>query len=354
MGSPVALPDASAVAVCLRTHGVPVGEAPVLTLHGHGHSNLTMALASSEGSIVLRSGPPGVHIPSAHDMAREYRVISALASQASTFRAVPTPLAFVPPPNPFDRPFYAMSLVDGVVLRGGKNQPAFVADAAVMRRVSMAMIDAFADLHRVDLAAVGLADFGKPEGYIGRQVRGWAGRFEKSQTDDVPTMTALREFLERTMPDDAYPALLHGDFKYDNVVLSREDPAQLLAVLDWEMAALGDARMDLGTLVSYWVEPNDGPAMRKLAFGPTWAPGNLTRAELLARYAERTGTNIDRMPWFHCFALYKLCVVAQQLYARFAAGKSQDPRLGAMLDALVVLSRWGVDCAEADRILPAP
>jgi aminoglycoside phosphotransferase (APT) family kinase protein len=354
MGQPVELPAAAAVAACLRPHGVNVGEAPRLTLHGHGHSNLTMALASSSGSIVLRSGPPGVHIPSAHDMAREYRVISALASNASTFRAVPEPLAFVPPPNPFERPFYAMSLVEGVVLRNGKNQPDFVADAAVMQRVSCAMIDAFADLHRVDLAAVGLADFGKPEGYIARQVRGWAGRYEKSQTDDVTTMNELRVYLERTMPEDAYPALLHGDFKYDNVVLDREDPARLLAVLDWEMAALGDARMDLGTLVSYWIEPGDGAATRKLAFGPTWAPGNLTRAEIVERYAARTGTNLDRMPWFHCFALYKLCVVAQQLYARFAAGKSQDPRLGGMLDALRLLSLWGVRCAEAGAIVAAP
>lgn len=354
MGSPVELPEASSVAACLRSHGVSVGEDPALALHGHGHSNLTMALTSSSGSLVLRSGPPGVHIPSAHDMAREYRVISALAAEASSFRAVPQPLAFVPAPNPFERPFYAMSLVEGVVLRGGKTQPEFVADAATMRRVSCAMIDAFADLHRVDLAAVGLADFGKPEGYIARQVRGWAGRYEKSQTDDVTTMTDLRAYLERTMPEDAYPALLHGDFKYDNVVLDRKDPARILAVLDWEMAALGDARMDLGTLVSYWIEPGDGAATRKLAFGPTWAPGNLTRAELLDRYAERTGTDLSRMPWFHAFALYKLCVVAQQLYARFAAGKSQDPRLGAMLDALRILSLWGVRCAEAGAIVAAP
>jgi aminoglycoside phosphotransferase (APT) family kinase protein len=287
-------------------------------------------------------------------MAREYRVISALASEASTFRAVPKPLAFVAPPNPFDRPFYAMSLVDGIVLRNGKSQPAFVADATVMRRVSAAMIDAVADLHRVDLAAVGLADFGRPEGYIGRQVRGWAGRYEKSQTDDVTTMSELRAFLEREMPEDAYPALLHGDFKYDNVVLDRDDPARLLAVLDWEMAALGDARMDLGTFVAYWIEPGDGAATRKLAFGPTWADGNLTRAEILERYAARTGANLVRMAWFQCFALYKLCVVAQQLYARFAAGKSQDPRLGAMLDALRLLSLWGVRCADAGAIVPAP
>jgi aminoglycoside phosphotransferase (APT) family kinase protein len=354
MGQPVELPEAGAVSACLRAHGVDVGAEPALALHGHGHSNLTMALSGREGRVVLRSGPPGVHIPSAHDMAREYRVISALAGEASTFRAVPRPLAFVAPPNPFERPFYAMGLVDGVVLRNGKTQPDFVADPATMRRASEAMVDALADLHTVDLAAVGLADFGKPEGYIARQVRGWAGRYEKSQTDDVPAMRELLAYLERGMPADGYPALLHGDFKYDNVVLDREDPARILAVLDWEMAALGDARMDLGTFVSYWIEPGDGPAMRKLAFGPTWAAGNLTRAELLDRYAARTGTDLARMTWFHCFALYKLCVVAQQLYARHAAGKSHDPRLGGMLEALKILARWGVDCGAADRIVLAP
>jgi aminoglycoside phosphotransferase (APT) family kinase protein len=287
-------------------------------------------------------------------MAREYRVLTALTGPRSTFRAAPRPLAFVEPPNPFDRPFYAMELVDGVVLRNGRTHPDFVTRPEVMRRVSLAMVDAIADLHRVDLAATGLADFGKPAGYIERQVRGWAGRYEKAQTDDVPAMVALRAFLERAPPADAYPALLHGDFKYDNVVLDRDDPSRLLAVLDWEMAALGDARMDLGTFVSYWIEPGDGEATRALAFGPTWAPGNLTREELLARYAERTGTDLARMPWFHCFALYKLCVVAQQLYARFAAGKSADARLGGMLGALKILARWGVACAEADRIVPAP
>ena len=120
------------------------------------------------------------------------------------------------------------------------------------------------------------------------------------------------------------------------------------------MAALGDARMDLGTLVAYWIEAGDGAATRKLAFGPTWAPGNLTRDELIARYAEKTGTDVSRMAWFHCFALYKLCVVAQQLYARFAEGKSEDPRLGAMLGAVKLLSHWGVQCARAGQIVTAP
>lgn len=354
MGQPVELPPAAAVSACLVAHGVDVGAEPTLTLHGHGHSNLTMALAGRERRVVLRSGPPGVHIPYAHDMSREYRVLTALARGISTFRAVPRPLAFVPPPNPFDRPFYAMELVDGVVLGNGKTQPAFVSEAPTMRRASEAMVDGLADLHTVDLAAVGLADLGKPEGYIGRQVRGWARRYEQAQTDDLPTMRELLAYLERDAPADAYPALLHGDFKYDNVVLDGGDPARILAVLDWEMAALGDARMDLGTFVAYWIEPGDGPAMRRLAFGPTWAAGNLSRAELLERYAARTGTDLTRMTWFHCFALYKLGVVAQQLYARHTAGRSQDPRLGGMLEAAKLLSRWGTDCAATHRIVTAP
>jgi len=354
MASSLDLPDALAVAEALRAHGVVVGAEPSLSSHGHGHSNLTLALTSTAGRLVIRTGPPGVHIPSAHDMAREYRVLTALTSPASTFRAVPTPLAFVAPPNPFDRPFYAMSLVEGVVLRNGKEQPPFTQDAGTMRRVSEGLIDAFAALHRVDLDAVGLRDFGKPEGYIGRQVSGWSRRYDTAATDTIETMTELRAFLETDTPKDAYPALLHGDFKYDNLVLDAADPTKLLAVLDWEMAALGDARMDLGTLVAYWIEASDGAATRRLAFGPTWAPGNLTRDELIARYAEKTGTDVSRMAWFHCFALYKLCVVAQQLYARFAAGKSQDPRLGAMLGAVKLLSHWGVQCAREGHIVEAP
>ena len=354
MATPVDLPDAHAVALSLRALGVSVGENPVIAAHGHGHSNVTMVLASTAGRIVLRAGPAGVHIPSAHDMSREYRVLTCLTGPASTFRAVPTPLAFVPEPNPFGRPFYAMSLVEGIVLRNGKEQPAFTHDKELMARVSAALIDGFASLHGVDLDAVGLRDFGKPAGYIARQVSGWSRRYESSATEPIATMSELRTFLETDTPADAYPALLHGDFKYDNLVLDERDPSRLLAVLDWEMAALGDARMDLGTLVAYWIEAGDGAATRRLAFGPTWAPGNVTRDELIARYAEKTGTDVSRMAWFHCFALYKLCVVAQQLYARFVEGKSEDPRLGAMLGAVKLLSHWGVQCARAGQIVTAP
>src|SRR5262249_32177409 len=183
------------------------------------------------------------------------------------------------------------------------------------RRLSTALIDNLALLHALDYQVAGLADVGKPEGYVTRQVTGWINRYANARTDALPEMDRIAQWLSDHMPARSDAALVHNDYKYDNLV---PDPAALtpiVAVLDWEMATVGDPLMDLGTTLGYWVEPGDPEPVQANAVGPTALPGSLTRAELVARYAEKTGRDVSGMLFYYCFGLYKIAVILQQIYA---------------------------------------
>ena len=310
-----------------------------------GYSNLTYLLRAAGRELVLRRPPAGVAIASAHDMGREHRILSTLRG---VWPRVPRTLAYEPDAGPLGAPFYLMERVEGVILRA--RVPAGLAlGEARMRHLSEAMIDTLAEIHGVDLEAAGLTALGRPEGYAERQVRGWIERYQKAKTDDVPAFDRLAAWLSARVPASAPGALVHNDFKYDNVVLS-SDLETVRAVLDWEMATVGDPWMDLGCALGYWIQSNDAPALQAMRFGPTELPGSLTRTELVARYEARTGRAVPHLPFYMAFALMKLAVVAQQLYQRVARGLTSEPRYAMMIEAVKGLSRAGVRIAESGRI----
>ncbi len=298
-----------------------------------GHSNLTYLVRVGERELVLRRPPVGSKVKSAHDMGREVRVLSRLAPAWSP---APRPIAECDDPSVIGSPFYLMERKRGVILR--REPPAGVSiDAPTARRLSEVLVDGLAELHAIDFAAIGLGDLGKPDGYVDRQVRGWTERYAGSRTDEIPVVERVAGWLASHMPASPPPALIHNDYKYDNIVLDSHDLTRIVGVLDWEMATLGDPLMDLGTSLAYWVEAGDPPGMIAMRFGPTTLPGMMTRGEIAARYAERTGRPIDHIVFYYAFGLFKTAVVAQQIYWRWKQGLTRDPRFEPFLLAVGAL-----------------
>lgn len=315
-----------------------------------GYSNLTylLRITSARGDVrelVLRRPPVGVQIASAHDMAREHRILSGLST---IWDKAPRAIGLETDPAVLGAPFYVMERVRGVILRA--RLPAGLEVSSLDgRALSTLLVDTLAEIHGLDFDAAGLGDLGKPEGYNARQVRGWTERYEKARTDDIPDVEAVARWLAEHTPAESGAALIHNDFKYDNVVLA-PDLGRVLAVLDWEMSTIGDPLMDLGTSLSYWVEADDPPMFSALRFGPTDAPGSLRRLELVERWAERTGRPVTNLVFYFAFALFKLAVVAQQLYRRYAMGLTKEPRYALMLEGVKGLSRAAVRVVETERI----
>jgi aminoglycoside phosphotransferase (APT) family kinase protein len=349
--------DAAALASWLRARGSERGAAdaalegePEVSQFGRGYSNLTYLVRFGGRELVVRRAPPGVDIRGAHDMGREFRILAALAP---SWPKVPKPVAYCDDPSIIGTRFYVMERVHGVILRARVSED-LVLDAPTMRRASEATCDTLAAIHGLDWRALGLGDLGKPEGYVERQVRGWAERWRKARTDDVPQVEKLGAWLEERMPRDAGDAarratLVHNDFKYDNVVLS-EDLARVLAVLDWEMATLGDPLMDLGTTLGYWIQEDDPPVFQVAVFGPTNRPGNLTRVEIVERWSRATGRDADGILFYYAFALFKLAVVAQQLYKRWVLGHTKEERYAAMLEGVRAVASSALVAVEKGRI----
>jgi aminoglycoside phosphotransferase (APT) family kinase protein len=251
---------------------------------------------------------------------------------------VPRPLLCCDDASVIGAPFYLMERVSGVVLRAGARL-----DAAAMRGVCLAAVDTLAELHSVDWLAAGLEGLGRPEGYVRRQVEGWTGRWEKAMTDAVPEMDAAAAWLAAHLPAEGAPAVIHNDFKYDNLVLDPADLSRVAAVLDWEMATLGDPLMDLGTTLAYWAEANDPPELK--LFGITHLPGNLDRRGVVERYAEKTGRDVSGIAFHHPCGLFKVGVIAQQIYARYRAGKTRDPRFAGLLQVVRAAGRKVMEVA---------
>lgn len=329
--------DTTRLGPWLAAHGLP-GDIEVLQFP-RGYSNVTYLLRVGGKDVVLRRGPPGVKIASAHDMGREHKILSRLST---VWPKVPKVIALCDDESVIGGAFYVMERVHGVILRA--KLPDAIAGALTpprMKQLSEALVDTLAEIHAVDLAAAGLSDLGKPSGYNQRQVKGWTERYAKAKTDEIPEMDELARWLASSTPPESAATLIHNDFKYDNVVLS-EDLSSVVAVLDWEMSTIGDPLMDLGCALSYWVEEKDNMMLRATRFGPTDLPGSLTRAELVARWEEKTGRTATNMPFYYAFALFKLAVVAQQLYQRYARGLTKEPRYAFMIEGVKGLSRAGV------------
>ena len=283
-----------------------------------GKSNLTYRVASDAGEVVLRRPPLGHVLPTAHDMAREYRVQTALAA---TSVPVPRTLWFESADGVLEAPFYVMERVVGHICRN--SLPAGYADASEeRRRIATALVDTLACLHTVDPAAVGLDDFGRPAGFMERQLRRWTEQWERSKTADLPVVDALRDALETAQPPQRYAAIVHGDYRLDNTILHPTHAGEILAVLDWEMSTLGDPLADLGTLLAYWSEPGDADVLIAARMMPpvTAASGFLSRDEVVARYAEQTGFDVSGIAWYQAFSYFKLAIICQGIAARAAGG----------------------------------
>lgn len=304
-----------------------LGEGPVTCEQfPAGHSNLTYLIHVNGAEYVLRRPPFGTQVKSAHDMGREYRVLSKLHA---VYPPAPRPTRYCDDPTILGAPFYLMERLPGMVIRK-ELPPALAASPESCRRLSLALVDNLALLHSLDLAAAGLADFGKPQGYVRRQIEGWSKRWVDAQTEDVPAMNQAAAWLGAHMPGESGVALIHNDYKLDNILLDPADPARITGLLDWEMATVGDPLMDLGTALSYWIEGADPLVFQQLRMSPTIAPGFITRREYVERYSERTGRTVENPVYYYVYGLFKLAVILQQIYYRYVRGYTRDERFAPL------------------------
>ena len=292
-----------------------LGELRVVELISGGRSNLTYRLDLDGGAVVLRRPPLGHVLPTAHDMSREYRVLSALSGTAVP---VPAPLAFCSDPEVIGAPFYLMKNVDGVVLRSRQDGEQLSPEQA--GELSELLVQMMAAIHAVDVEAVGLADFGRPQGYLTRQLARWQRQWELSNNREMPGYAELVERLTAGLPDPAKAegTLVHGDFRLDNTLVQLTAPARIAAVVDWEMSTLGDPLADLGLTLSYWAD-GAGEQFPDINVGATVTalPGFYSRAQFAARYAELTGRDISSIGYYIAFGYFKLAVVLEGIHARY-------------------------------------
>jgi aminoglycoside phosphotransferase (APT) family kinase protein len=324
-----------------RISGLDVEQEPSVLQFPGGHSNLTYLMRFRDVDIVVRRPPFGPVPPTAHDMAREFRWLSAMHR---VFPLAPRPYLLCEDTAVIGSVFYAMERRRGLVVRA--EEPPELASAGARRRVSEAMIDTLADLHAIDVAANGLSTLGKPAGFVERQVRGWSERWMRSQTAPLGEMDALSQWLrEHLPPDPATPSVVHGDFKLDNVMLDAADVGRIVAVFDWEMSALGDPLVDLGILLTYW-SPTAPPEQRDALTSVTDRPGYLTRDALVERYASRSGRNVGGVRYYEIFAVFKIAVVIQQIYYRYVHGQTADARFASFGARVEYLARHAASLAE--------
>jgi aminoglycoside phosphotransferase (APT) family kinase protein len=333
----------------LREHFSNVGRIAVEQFPS-GHSNLTYLVrlgdAQSSRELVLRRPPFGSKVRSAHDMAREYRVLSKLQS---AYPFAPKVLLYCDDLSILNAPFYLMEPIRGVIMRR-EPPPGMAFPPQTARRLSQALIDNLARLHSLDYAAIGLADLGKPQGYLERQVKGWIERYHNSKTHNLPEVERISAWLVAHMPVSHDAALIHNDYKYDNLVLDTNDATRIVGVLDWEMCTVGDPLTDLGTALAYWTDPLDPEELQEIRSAPTTLPGTLTRAQLIERYAQASGRDPRDIVFYLAFARFKVAVIIQQIYFRYAQGLTQDERFAELPKRIHALLRASWHAAESRTI----
>jgi aminoglycoside phosphotransferase (APT) family kinase protein len=335
--------DARALARFLGWDEVRISQFP------SGHSNLTYLVeGAAQGQarqLVLRRPPFGSKVKTAHDMGREYKILSRLHA---VYPLAPKPIAYCEDATVLGAPFYVMERIVGTILR--KDPPPELLTPEVARGLGLAFVDNLATLHGLDWRAAGLGDLGKPEGYVERQVRGWAERYRNARTDDVAEMEFLEKWLGERLPRESGASLIHNDYKYDNLVLAADDLTRIIGVLDWEMSTVGDPLMDFGTALGYWVQADDPPELQAVRFCATTVPGSPTRRELCERYQARSGRSIGDMLFYYAFALFKTAGVAQQIYYRYQKGLTHDERFAMMIMGVRVLAATAVRTIERGYI----
>ena len=295
---------------------------PRVTQFSGGASNWTYGLAYPEHDLVLRRPPAGTKAKSAHDMGREALIQRALRP---VYPLVPEVLAFCSDPGILGVEFYLMRRVPGMVVHR-RPPEGLTLDPSTARRLCLNAVDALVALHAVDPAGTEIESIGKGRGYTRRQIDGWCDRYLKARTWNVPSCRKVRRWLTKNIPDDVGTCVIHGDFRLDNLVLDPDDPASIRAVLDWEMATLGDPLMDLGNSLAYWVQTDDDRVARSTRRQPTHLPGMLTRREFVDAYFERSGrVRPDNWVFYEVYGIFRLAVIVQQIYRRYFLRQTRNP-----------------------------
>ena len=307
----------------LRTHvdDVPEGELEVSQFPS-GASNLTYLLKVGDWEGVLRRPPLGPIPPKAHDMGRESGILAKLNS---VFPLAPKPYFFCEDESVIGSPFYVMERREGVVLDDSFPE-GVEPDEELCRGISRTVVDTLVELHAADVQEAGLGDLGRPDGFLKRQTEGWISRYEKAKTEEIEEVEPLTAWLAGGVPESPPPAIIHNDYKLNNLVLAPEDLTDVRAVLDWEMATVGDPLFDLAVSLSYWIEADDPDELKAVMPTVTATPGFMTRKDLIDRYAESSGRDLSEMHWYVVFGYFKLAGILQQIYARWKNGQTTDER----------------------------
>ena len=312
-----------------------------------GYSNLTYFLKSSSKQFVLRRPPFGAKsLQGGHDMFREYNVLKNLKSQ---FSKVPDVFLYCDNNEILGAPFYLMERVEGYIIRPNlqqKDSPG----SDIIQNVSKSFVSTLVELHNVNIEKANLKDLGNINGYVKRQVEGWIKRYNHSKTDNISNMNFISSWLYENQPSEVGSSIVHNDFKYDNLVLDKDDFSKISAVLDWEMATIGDPFMDLGTTLGYWVDKNDLPELKLFQLSATTLDGNPSREGILELYEKESGKSISNPVFYYVFGLFKIAVIAQQIYFRYKKGFTKDKRFALLNLAVMSLSIMAKQAIEKNKL----
>jgi aminoglycoside phosphotransferase (APT) family kinase protein len=331
----------------LRTHIPDIGTGSLQARQfPTGASNLTYLISIGSWEAVLRRPPFGPLAPKAHDMRRESGLLGCINP---VFALAPRPYLFCEDLEIMGVPFYLMERRRGFVFND-TFPPERAPTPELCRRISEAVVDTLVQIHAVDWQAAGLASFGHPDGFLKRQVTGWIERYYRSATEESPDIADLARWLVEHTPASPAPALIHNDFKLNNMLMSFEDLACPTAVLDWEMATIGDPLFDLAVSLGYWIQVDDAEELRAILPTITPLPGFLTRDEFMQRYATRSGRDLSSMHFYMTFAHMKLAVILQQIYVRWKRGQTQDPRFAIFGSRLITLVHIAQQMAARGRL----
>lgn len=305
----------------LRARGVALEGEPQVTQFSGGASNWTYRLEYANRDLILRRPPAGTKAKGAHDMGREFTVQSALKT---VYPYVPTMVGLCRDESVIGSEFYVMDRIAGIIPR--KNLPkGLTLTPAQTRQLCTNMLDKLIELHRVDVAATGLASLGKGSGYVQRQIDGWSDRWAKVPTWNVSRFRGVQAWLKANMPKDVANVVIHNDWRFDNLVLSSEDPTRVIGVLDWEMATLGDPLMELGCIIAYWSQADDDRFAQYMRRQPTHLPGMFTRREVVDYYLAKSGFRCENWAFYEAYGLFRLAVIIQQIYFRYHKGQTDNP-----------------------------
>ena len=332
------LVDTEGLAAYLSEH-LP-GDGLRVSRHQAGHSNETFFVTWGGRELVLRRPPRGAFLPSAHDVAREYRVLSAL--EGTGVRS-PATVLLCEDEDVIGVPFFVMERIDGVVIR---NELPEAFTEPERGRIGLELVDALVELHAVDYQSCGLDTFGKPQGYLERQLRRWTGQLELTLplTRPLPDLERVGEWLYSNLPQSPPATIVHGDYKLDNVMLAARPPARLIAIVDWEMSTIGDPLADLGWMISFWREPeDDDDDVFANLHSVTTKEGFARRADLVDSYAAKTNRDVSALDWYQVLAVWKLAILLEGSYARHLSGVTDDPFFAEMEHGVPALGRRAVD-----------